>query len=197
MRWRFANPRAEVRPKDFEWKVFSREETARIHGLAKAERVSVNAWIMARLNKVILPALLEGPAEGRWLFPVNMRGPVWLGEGQLEGLGNQSSGIPLRVKPDSTAAEIHDQIKRSLEAGLHWATWWMLHVGKLVGVRGMRHFSKSSEAKSFWLGSFTNVGIWDCAEASPDEAWLVAPPGSRNYPIGVGIVTWNGRMSIG
>jgi hypothetical protein len=72
----------------------------------------------------------------------------------------------------------------------------MLHVGKFVGLRGMRHFSKSSEAKSFWLGSFTNVGIWECAEADPGEAWLVAPPGSRNYPIGVGIVTWNGRMSV-
>ena len=192
MRWKHPAPGARAMPRDFSWHVFSAEETNSILARAAAQKVSVNAWMMAHLTDVLLPELLEGAGPARWLFPVNMRGPVWTGD----GLGNHSSAIPIFVRAGTKPAEIHAQIREGLVNGAHWATWWMLHVGKLVGLRGMRYLSRQSAKKSFWLGTFSNMGAWDDEHASPDEAWIVAPPGSENYPIGVGIVTWRGRMAI-
>lgn len=191
MRWLNPSPGAAATPKEICWHVFTAAETKRILARAKSEGVSVNAWIMARLNDTALPALLAAPATGRWLFPVNMRGPL-----ADSPRGNQSSGIPVVARPGLTAPEIHASIRESLKGGAHWATWWMLHAGKVVGLKGMAYLSKRSEQKSFWLGSFTNLGEWTSREAPAGEAWLAAPPGSPNYPIGVGIVIWTGRMSI-
>ena len=77
----------------------------------------------------------------------------------------------------------------------------MLNIGRLIGVGGMRFFSIRTERKSQWMGTFSNVGSWPPVGSAPgildpDIVYIVAPPGTPNFPISVGLITWNGRLSI-
>lgn len=195
--WLYGDPDQPAGRARMAYLILTREETAKLSQIARDEGVNVNAILMSELSSLILPELASPGTRGYWLFPVNMRGGV---RSSLEYC-NQSSAIPVKADSDTSPEEIHAQIRVGLKKGVHWATWWLLHVGKLVGVNGMRYFSIQSAKKSHWLGTFSNMGIWPPEGSAPhaldaEETWLCAPPGTPNYPISVGCITWNGRFSM-
>lgn len=183
---------------DFGWIVFSDEETRRFEQYVRDQKVSENALLLETLNAILLPDLLaDETLNGRWLFPVNMRGAIR----KPNFRSNHSSAIPIQVNAFTTAMDIHSQIKLHLSGGIHWAIWWSLHIGKIVGTNGMRFLSKKSERNNFWLGTFSNMGAWPPPELSKlytkaSEVWIVVPPGTPNYPISIGCMRWNGKLSV-
>ena len=158
----------------------------------------MNAYLLSKFNNLILKEFAEDDVNGGWLFPVNMRGGV----NKKNVFSNQSSGILINGKQDIEASNIQKQIKNELTNNKHWANWFSYHIGVLIGVGGMRYLSKRSSEKSYFLGTFTNMGEWPLPGTEPqclhneDEAYIVVPPGTKNYPVSVGIITWHGKTSI-
>ena len=67
----------------------------------------------------------------------------------------------------------------------------------------MRKLSLNSAMTSFWFGTFSNMGEWPLPDTdkregvdTSNEAWLCTPPGTRNYPLSIGVITWYGKLSI-
>ena len=181
---------------------FDREETASIADYCKKQKLSQNAFLIEMLNQTVIKSLVANPDDydGSWLFPVNMRGPVW----KENPLSNHSSGIYLRCDQNTSASLLHRQMKTCLSNKTHWGIWWLGHIGRIVGVRGMRALSLNSSKKSFYFGTFSNMGVWPGHEQGPvlashldeNKVWLVATPGSVNYPVVIVALTWFGKLTM-
>jgi len=190
---------AHVKPEkhDFPWLIFTREETTHLKSQAKDCKISLNSLLLSCLNRVIAERLVKGNDPYLWLFPVNMRGPVKL----AVDTANHSSAVALELSRRSSAQDVYNQIRYQLKTNSHWGIWWLLNIGKLIGVRGMRSISRRRNEKSFHLGTFSNMGEWPIPgsaprDLNPDEAWVVAPPGTENFPVSCGCISWNGRLSV-
>ncbi len=191
---------AQTEEPPFSWIIFSREESKQINRLAKESGVSQNSFLLGEICQTVLPELLEEDALGDWLFPVNMRGIVK----KEDPLSNHTSGITITTDCRSRSASIHSQIKNKLEAKRHLGNWWLLHIGKIIGLRGMRYLSKNSSKKCFRLGTFTCLGSWPIGEKTKtgvdyqkiNEVIIAAPPGTPNHPIGIATIFWDGQLAL-
>jgi hypothetical protein len=196
--WREANPRSIPPATAVPWIAFTRAETDQLVRYARDRGLSENSFLLSLLCQEILPELLETGGHGRILFPVNMRGAVR----RNNPLANQSSAIFVDASPHSTAEDLHLQLKRRFLAGEHWGVWWAFSIGRWIGLDAMRRISRRSEQRSFFLGTFSNMGAWpppDADDPRPldeQEILFAAAPGTPNYPIGMVCTTWYGKLAI-
>lgn len=195
--WIDRNPARQGDPNALDYITFTKNETDRLTELSQERGVSKNAFLLEAVNRIIVPDLVAGSGQGKWVFPVNLRGAV----NKSCDTANHSTAIALTVDRSTDAADLDRQIREGLKSGAHWAAWWILNIGRVIGLRGVRYLSKASEKSSHWLGTFSNMGEWnipspDQSRASLDEVWMAAPPGTKNYPISVACLTWNGRLTI-
>lgn len=193
--WRSLLSEVTKKPRLFAFLVLREKEERALAAYLERYRISLSAYLLSRLSLAMEPELLDGPVTGSWLLPVDMR-PAFP-ERPLSG--NCVSFVKVPAGPD--AAEIHRQVKRALGKFEHWSNWWIYHIGRVVGLRGMRRLSRRSAERTFWLGSFTDLGDWTPA-ASPesqnfrDSVWAIAAPGTPNNPVGCGTIAWFGKRSI-
>lgn len=201
------------KPQPFKWLQFNRDEVktdTMINWLkfdqtalqeldlyCKQQKISMNSLLLPMLTKIIQAELCEdlNHSEGSWLFPVNMRG--WTGKGQP--MGNWASFITLNVGSQTTSKSLHEQTKAQLLKGEHWSNWYSYHIGLLVGHKGMKYFFKRASEKSFWLGSFSDLGVYEGeinSEFEKTGSFVFCPPGSINFPISSGSCVWNGQKSL-
>lgn len=198
IRWKVKEEVKGSTGQDFPFVVLTIEETAKVKQAAKERGVGINAHLLEKLNNLVLGELAMDNVSGSWLFPVNMRGGV----NKQNEYANQSSGILVKSKKHISALELQNNIKMELVNSKHWINWWAYHIGIVLGMRGMRYLSNRSSDKSFFFGTFTNMGEWPIPGSepkdlyNPNEAYLCAPPGTKNYPISAGFMTWHGKTSI-
>ena len=195
--WLDRDPSRQGDPNTLDFLTFTVAETDRIRGRAKALGVSTNALMLESVNRIVVPQVTRGDGKGKWVFPVNLRGAVT----KSRDTANHSTAIAISADRTTTAKDIDVQIRANLKAGAHWAAWWLLNIGRLIGLRGVRFLSRASEKKSHWLGTFSNMGEWNMPNLrdpaiNSNEVWMAAPPGTKNYPISVACLTWNGRLAI-
>jgi hypothetical protein len=193
--WRSLRPEVAQKPKAFAFLVLREKEEQALAAYLSVSRVSLTAYLLSKLSLAMEPELLAGPVAGSWLLPVDMR-PAFP-ERPLSG--NCVSYVKVAASRD--AGEIHRQVKRALGAFEHWSNWWVYHIGKVVGLRGMRKLSRRSSERVFWLGSFTDLGDWTPAPSAQadryrDSVWAIAAPGTPNNPVGCATVAWFGQRSI-
>ncbi|NCN28122.1 hypothetical protein GW915_11150 [bacterium] len=173
--------------------VFSRQDTMDLKDRAAQKMLSLNAIILALVNKEVSCSLIQSGTSLRWMFPVNMRPWVQLSNESA----NCSSAIELSLRPNSLAHDIHLQCKEKLKKQEHWGVWSLLNIGKWIGEKGMRKLSQKRSASVLNVGCFSGMGEWCEASSSPSEmVWLVTPPGTRNYPVSVSTMIWNARLSL-
>ena len=196
IKWKFFD---ETKPfkdiHDIGWFIFGEDETKAFQHYLKNNKLSENTFIMSIVSSIILTELAEEGSEGMWLFPVNMRGLVE----RSDPLSNHSSGVLIKVSSQSKPNDIRLQIKRELGKMVHLGNWWLLHIGKIIGLKGMKYLSEKSNNASFRIGSFSNLGNWDFSnypQVPNTEAWLPLPPGTPNHPVGLGFMTWNNKFSM-
>jgi hypothetical protein len=113
--------------------------------------------------------------------------------------GNCVSYIRIRAGIDAPA--IHRRIKGAIQAYEHWSNWWVYHIGKVVGYRGMQWLSRRSSERTFWLGSFTDLGDWTPLESPATggyraSVWAITAPGTPNNPVSCATIAWFGQRSI-
>jgi hypothetical protein len=198
MQWLRWVPEAAATPNEIVLTALSREETEALNDFAREKKCSVNALLMSELSRVLGGALVKPGQTFPWLFPVNMRGAVAL----ANPFANQSSAVGVECSSVSSMAEIHDNMRDQLKAGVYWGTWWTLQLGRIVGVRGMRWLSNMRAEKNHWMGTFSNLGVWPPQNMNPNDsygdsevAWIPSPPGTLNFPIGFACIQWFGRLT--
>lgn len=176
---------------------FTPEETKAIHSHLKNKNYSENAYILSVINNLLMPELKSDNSEGKWLFPINMRGNVH--RNNIEQ--NISSGIYISTNNLTSPGEIKTKIKKGFLNNEHWINWWCFHISIFLSKNLMRKISKKSSVNSFFYGSFSNMGHWgesdfEDSKDLADYSYYVSPPGTPNYPISVGVITWFGKLSI-
>lgn len=178
-------------PKDLHqlsWIILSPLETVQIEEYCRNNKIAENAFFMNVISQVLLNELTIN-REGTWTLPINLR-PLLK---RQDITSNHSSGMLVSIKNTDTAKDTHRQIKDKFLKKEHWGIWWIHQIGKIVGLTGMRHISKRNAKKTFLLGSFSNLGKW---EIPPNDIWVGAAPGSKNFPIGIMIMKANGHISF-
>lgn len=192
--WRSLRTEILAKPKSFAFLVLREEAEAALKKFLAEKRISLTAYLLSRLSRAMEPELLDGPVSGSWLLPVDMR-PAFPGRPLS---GNCVSYV--KVPAAGEAEDIHREIKRALGAFEHWSNWWVYHIGKVVGLKGMRKLSLRSSQRTFWLGSFTDLGDWTLVTSASlslrDSVWAIAAPGTPNSPVGCATVAWFGQRSI-
>jgi hypothetical protein len=171
------------------WHSFSAPETQAIVAAAKVAGVSVNTFLLHRLDGVVKHLTPPSTAR-RWMLPINLRGAVTRA---LERSPHMAFlGVDL---DDSTSLPQAQQRIDTLRAkAYHWGVWVLMQAGRLMGKDGMRRDIAKREAQQHgWTGIFSNLGTWNVDGAKP---WLFCPAISRVYPVGAGCLTMNGRMSL-
>jgi hypothetical protein len=179
------------------WEAFTVEETESFKQRAARKGLSINSILLATFDRVIRERYVAGDGPSPWLFPVNMRGIV---AGYTE-TQHQSSAVGVKCWRGITPEEVHENIRGPLRDHIHVATWHTLHIGKLVGERGMRWLAKRRADKNHWMGTFSNMGElpapgWKIPQLGPDEFWIASPPGTPSFPVGICCLTWNGRLAM-
>jgi hypothetical protein len=167
---------------------FDIERTKRLTEKARVHGVSVNSYLFSAAVRVTDPELHEGPVL--WMMPVNMRGLVHMGR----DTANYTAYLHLEVDRQGTPAAIHNVVKQAMRRCEHWGTWQFVNIGKLVGYAGMRrlyrYHLKGAKGRVS-VGAFSNMGSWDGI-----GQWSVAPPVTSSCPVGIGVMTCNGSLSI-
>lgn len=191
--WRMLNEEARAKPATFAFLVLNPVASRALSSRARGEKISVSAFLLERITAVVEEALCEGRVGGVWLLPVDMRGAF----PAEERPGNCVSYVA--AVSDGAAAEIDRALKTALARFDHWANWWIYQVGRVVGYRGMQRISRRAAARSFWIGSFTDLG--DCTPVNgpgiwADCVWAIAAPGTPNNPVGCASIEWAGRRTI-
>jgi hypothetical protein len=173
----------------------SREETLNFKKYCKEKKLSENAVLMEILNPLFFELIENNSDTQTWLFPVNMRGIT----NKRDPFENHSSFVPINVNKDTKADQIHSQMREKLKSLNYIGIWWVHHIGILLGLKRMSKLSYKSSLRNFWLGSFSNVGEWNTDNTkfqsiSDEESWFFATPGSKNFPISMVTLTFNGIL---
>ncbi|MFZ9521531.1 MAG: hypothetical protein ACO3A4_13735 [Silvanigrellaceae bacterium] len=197
-RWKNLQSTAPYTPAHLAWRVLSRQTTDCILAAAKGMGVSLNALLIHTINQVIAEKLLMDEQDDcRWLVPVNLRRSSI--EQQLRS--NCTSSIGLRFSRNSSPQQIDCNYRGSLNKWRAIATHALAHASTLLGEDRLLKLARLRGEKNSWIGSFSNLGVWNFGDQEENDSWpmaiSIAPPaGTPCFPVGVGIITWQGRMSI-
>lgn len=190
-----SNAPSQLDFKDLHYFFLTPKESAEVEESISSKPYSINSYLIYQLNNFVLSKLVSTDDHGKILFPINMRA----GLGRVKDRGNLTSCIYLPLTKQSSEVSIHQSIKMGLKAKLHWGNWWLANIGKIIGVYGMRMLSKSSRKKSFYVGTFSSMGKWVVTDNSgnvSNETWIFSAPGSLNYPICMGVMKYNDRLTV-
>jgi hypothetical protein len=196
--WKYKGEAHRPELHDYAKMCLSREETAKIKDFCKSKGISENTYLLYHFSQVVLDEVENPDDEMTILFPVNMRGIVT----KKDINQNHSSFIPINISRNNDLDNLNQQLRSQLKSLAYIGIWWVHHLGVLFGVDLMRKLSKNASQKSFWVGTFSNVGDWETQDKShykslgPDECWFFAAPGSANYPLGLILMTFNGQMGL-
>lgn len=187
--WKKTYP--NIRPNDvhkISYHIFAPAELKLILDYCQSLHVTPCAFFMNECSKVLLNYFTINK-EGSWTLPVNLRPLVR----HQNFNANHSSGIIVSIKDSDTIKVTNNKIKLALKNREHWAIWWIHQIGRIIGYQGMKFLSNATAKSNFMLGSFTYLGKWDLP---PNELYVGAPPGSKNFPLSIMVMASNEHLSL-
>ena len=177
--------------------VLTIEETQRLQQNAARRRVSLNALALWAMNRALAPDLVPGSGPAIWSVPVNMRGCVALRDPHA----NHLSGVEVSTAPEAWPTQIYERLLGEFRHDSHWVAWHTLTAGKWIGSLGPIVFDWIALRDSRRLtGSFSFLGEWPPPGVElkrPDFAWACSSISRAERPLGVGMILWRGRLTIG
>ncbi len=180
------------------FRVLSRDSTKNLLTRLKERELPFNAWLLFIINQIVADSLAAAEeTKFRWLFPVNVRSTVE--EQTLES--NFTSSVGLTLKRGDSLEIFKAHYKTSLIASRIKASHFLATFVASLPERWLLKLAIARGQKNMWVGSYSNVGRWDFSELDdaqsfPSAISLAPPAGTPCFPIGVGIITWRGRLSI-
>src|SRR5262245_38225568 len=142
-------------PRNIAWRVLDAAQTAQVVARAKAEGVSVSAWLFFTLNRALEPLLDKPDLPSRWMIPVNMRGVVR----SKRDTENHVAYLRVPVSRSDSARSLHERMRLRLEGNEHWWLWYCYRYGSMVGAWPMKMLARADLRFSRpYLGCFSNLG---------------------------------------
>ncbi|MBN2653027.1 MAG: hypothetical protein JXR63_11660 [Spirochaetales bacterium] len=175
------------------WFVLSREQTMKLEEKASMAGVSLNSYLLNKLNKTIFSHMSDENIPRRWMIPVNMRGPV-----QLDNqYGNHSSSLDLYQLPREAPLQTHKKIKKALKKKLHWKSWIFFTIIKTIGKDKLYQILTNPKNPAIrpYIGSFSNLGSW-LIPGLEDGTMFFSQSVSKTVPFACGAVKVNGILGI-
>jgi len=175
-------------------RVFDDDETARIAQRAKSLGVTMNTLLLDRITRVVRRQLEHAPRDVAWMIPINMRGPIALDR----DTGNHSSFLEIGVREGEAETALQARVRNAIARAEHWAFWYIFKAGRAFGRMGRKLFMRMTiRGRPHWVGSFSNLGRWEPpGDGAAPWAWVFFPPPVPSQPLGVGCVTYRGRLGI-
>jgi NRPS condensation-like uncharacterized protein len=196
--WNHLNKDAKYSPEHLAWRVFSAEATQKILSVAREQKVSLNTLLLYVFNATVADNLLSPQQKDcRWLIPVNMRRT----EPERVFTGNRTSSVGLWFERDATLSDIESEYRKSLNKWRALAANTLAKASSFLSERVLYRLARRRGENNFWIGSFTNLGVWSFPMITDCQNWPIAlsvcpPAGTPCFPIGAGIVTWQGHLSV-
>jgi hypothetical protein len=196
-RWKSIKMAASYTPEHLARRVLSQNATEAIVACASKQGVNLNALLLWVVNKVVAEVLLHPEQEHcHWLLPVNTRA-----QGNTQSTANHTSSIGLHFERSTSLVEVFEIYKRALNP---WHALGQEKLTEFLAALSEKHLlalARLRGEKNSWIGSFSNLGRWEFPDRRDESCWpshiSIAPPaGTPCFPVGVGIITWQGRMSI-
>ena len=180
------------------FRVLGQESTRNLLTSLKERKLPFNAWLLFIINQIVAETLAaDDETKFRWLFPANVRSTIE--EQSLESNFTSSVGLTLNRGDSLEIFKAH--YKTSLIASRIKASHFLAKCVASLPESWLLKLAIARGQKNMWVGSFSNVGRWDFSEINhaqnfPSAVSLAPPAGTPCFPIGVGIITWRGRISI-
>lgn len=187
-------------PDEVSYLFLTQEENQKLKAKAQSKKLNLGFFILSEIDQLIKRRLYKNPQEnGSWLCPVDLRGAF----PEASASQNFVSFVVTRLEGVDNPEAVQNSFenyKKDLKSGIYWAYWELSQIGRWIGINGMRWLAKQATNKSFWMGSFSDLGVWNqeaLLESNiKDRYWVIAPPGSQAYPIGITTIEWCGHRSI-
>lgn len=196
----FSSETNSGQPDEVSYWFLTSEENQKLKTLAKQKNLNLGFFILSEIDQIIKKELYQNPNDlGVWLCPVDLRGAypnAPAGQNFVSFVTAEIQG----VDNPKAVQESFENYKTNLKSGTYWAFWELAQIGRWVGLKGMKWLAKQGTNKNFWMGSFSDLGVWNQEELInskiKDRHWVIAPPGSPAYPIGITTIEWCGNRSI-
>ena len=170
----------------------------------KRERMNVTSTVLHFCHVVVRDVLISADAGSnnaaeKWLLPLNMRDAS-----EVTCMQNRSTGIGIDLSGCESLAHTQTKYASSLNLIAARLTYWASHIGCVVGEENVYRLAKLRGSRNSWMGTFSNLGRFDFTHLAnkpesliPSALALLPPAGSPCFPIGFGLMTWNGCLSLG
>lgn len=170
---------------------FTAEEFNNMKKDAFAAGVSLNTFLLKKLDLSTRDGLVEAYPTTIWVVPVNMRGA----QGVNPNVGNQTSSLIIHVNKNDSLLSLHQKIKDGFLRGDHFCGWLFSHLSKFVNTNTLRFIHKSFYKSDNYIGSLSNLGSWETM-SDQEKTVLFSPPAGRMIPLSAGVIEVNGKLSI-
>ena len=166
----------------------------------KSEKLNVTATLLHFCHEFIRDHfMISGNAPQKWLLPLNMRTSF-----EHSCVQNRSTGIGIDLSGSESLEETTQRYFASLNPIAAKLTYWASKIGCVVGEEVLFRLAKLRGSKNNWIGTFSSLGRFDFSSqdsqerlAIPEALVFWPPAGSPCFPIGFGLVNWNGCLSLG
>lgn len=197
-RWKSLNVSAKYSPENLAWRVFSPTTTNELIAISKNQNISMNTLLLGWVNTSVAELLLDAEQnECCWLIPVNMR------RNSLDTsvTTNQTASVGLQFSRTDSQQSIEKKYRRALNRWRALASLQLIKLTSLLPERILLDLAKRRGERNFWIGSFSNLGVWNFPGVTATDRWPIAlsiapPAGTPCFPVGIGIITWQGHLSI-
>ncbi|NBW82247.1 hypothetical protein EBR21_10890 [bacterium] len=197
-KWRHFDPLEKYHPDFSARRVFSHQSSQRILQAAKRQNISLTAFMLWHLNSVISENLmLPEQKKSHWVLPINMRRQ----KGEELRIENRISSVGLHFDKDLGAEELGALYSATLNPVHAFANEILTEILAMLGERRLLELARSRGKANSWTGIFTNLGQWDFPDSPQLDHWPLAvsitpPGGTPVLPIGAGIMSWRGHLSL-
>lgn len=198
VKWKKIEVNAKYDPRFRAWRVLSQSTTKELVSHLKSRNISLNVYLLFLLNRVLKEKLIDADeALFRWLFPVNMRET----DADRTDTSNHTSSIGLVILKSDEIADVQRMYERSVLGSRALATHFLAKVLASLPEKLLLKLAILRGKKNMWVGTFSNIGRWDVEEfivskGLPEAISISPPAGTPCFPVGVGVITWAGQLSI-
>jgi hypothetical protein len=193
--WKTYRPSLRGKRSEIAWATFTLEETRGLEAEAKSSGVSLNTFLLQKIDRVLSREWTRPGTARRWLIPVDMRGSVHRDPPHSNHASYVSVSLTDGLDADAVARLVRHEIRRESQ----WGAWAVLNSGRWIGRSGMRRMMDSLRARELcWMGTFSNLGKWTAGASrkAGDPQWMFCPPTLVTQPISLGALVWNDRLSL-
>lgn len=198
VKWKKIEVNAKYDPRFRAWRVLSQSTTKELVSHLKSRNISLNVYLLFLLNRVLQEKLIDADEMlFRWLFPVNMRET----DADRTDTSNHTSSIGLVIHKSDEIADVQRMYERSVLGSRALATHFLAKVLASLPEKLLLKLAILRGKKNMWVGTFSNIGRWDVEEfivskGLPEAISISPPAGTPCFPVGVGVITWAGQLSI-